>query len=71
METKENVVLCKICYKRKAINLGMCGTCQTMDQAIRKLIEEKPKQADNYLKKISKLASRKLRNRFMSKKVGE
>lgn len=63
--------LCNVCLKRKAGELKMCATCRTMDQAVFKLIQDKPKQAKEYLEKQLKRAEKALHNRFMKKRVGE
>lgn len=62
--------LCSVCFKREVKSLNMCIRCKNMDMAIFKLVQEAPKQAHDYLKRVSEKASKAVRNRYMSKAVG-
>lgn len=71
MEKKVTGRLCSICLQKEALSLGMCNSCSRIDSALTKLIENRPKQAASYLKKKFEIASKRVRNRFMSRPVGE
>lgn len=67
---EKKVRLCNICFKRKAGELNLCATCRTMDKTLSKLMQNRPKQAKDYIEQLQKRSSKAVRNRFMSKKVG-
>lgn len=67
---EEKVRLCNICFKRRAGELNLCATCRTMDKALFKLMQDRPKQAKDYIERLKKRSFKSVRNRFMSKKVG-
>ena len=71
MNEKENKRLCDVCLKRKAGELNMCGKCRDMDWAVLDLTKDRPKRAVEYLEKKFKQASKKLKNRYMDRNVGE
>ena len=73
MKKPDNEVkkLCTICLKRKVGELKMCVICRNMDQVIFKLIQDRPKQAKEYLAKQLKKAEKSVRNRYVATKVEE